>query len=192
VAGNKHDVEKAKAVIDAITSVYHHEITHPGVVRRPFDAQRSAAYNRAACNARRTHSRNHAAGCEPPQHERARARRCASFATVNLPLYLVICCVALLPRRVCAAEGATIRWSVVLTGNTLGVMCASLGLGIAAAVPTRCALWQTQRSVLSYGCVGSAVVDRVRAHQWNRTERRSRTRPLACGVQRAACNVHHA
>jgi len=32
VAGNKHDVEKAKAVIDAITSVYHHELTHPGVV----------------------------------------------------------------------------------------------------------------------------------------------------------------
>jgi hypothetical protein len=116
VAGNKHDVEKAKAVIDAITSVYHHEITHPGVVRRPFDAQRSAAYNRAACNARRTHSRN---------HEAVANRRSTSSRTPNgivrnsKPSAVLICCVALLPREasVCGRRGydalvGSARWEL--------------------------------------------------------------------------------
>ena len=115
MAGNKHDVEKAKAVIDAITSVYHHEITHPGVVRRPFDAQRSLQQGSVQCAA---HSLAQSRGWLRTAAARARARRTASFATANLPLYSVICCVALLPRRVCAAEGATMRWSVVLAGNS--------------------------------------------------------------------------
>ena len=119
MAGNKHDVEKAKAVIDAITSVYHHELTHPGVVRRPFDAQRSLQQYSLQCAAYSL------AQSQGANRRSTSSRTPASFATAFRCTYLL--CGAAAEASVCDRRG----YDSLVGRASLGTrMCASLGLGL--------------------------------------------------------------